>query len=223
MAARPRAARQRATGHREAFQVERFRRPGRYSCGPARSFGLGFLAATGRDHPDGRSGASPRGGLKRHPCLKAAGLAAAMLLSPSAPRPPRRGSRSPRCDPRQPQAKPAPAQPPAPSPARSPDTNSGAAPGGRRGLPRQARRERRRGRARAGSARALARLHAARRRCRMSAIHLASGASLDLPGKPILNCEFALVFTDYARNLLAPLARLDARLARGRARHRHLL
>ena len=41
---------------------------------------------------------------------------------------------------------------------------------------------------------------------RMSVIHLASGASLDLPGKPILNCEFALVFTDYARNLLAPLA-----------------
>jgi hypothetical protein len=41
---------------------------------------------------------------------------------------------------------------------------------------------------------------------RMSVIHLASGASLDLAGKPIVNCEFALVFTDYARNLLAPLA-----------------
>ena len=41
---------------------------------------------------------------------------------------------------------------------------------------------------------------------RMSIIHLASGASLELPGKPILNCEFALVFTDFVRNLLAPLS-----------------
>ncbi|MBV8446798.1 MAG: extensin family protein [Hyphomicrobiales bacterium] len=41
---------------------------------------------------------------------------------------------------------------------------------------------------------------------RMSVIHLASGTTLDLPGKPIVNCAFALVFTDYARNLLAPLA-----------------
>ncbi|MBV9569336.1 MAG: extensin family protein [Hyphomicrobiales bacterium] len=40
---------------------------------------------------------------------------------------------------------------------------------------------------------------------RMSLIHLASGATLDLPGKPIVNCAFALVFSDYARNLLAPL------------------
>ncbi|MBV8964242.1 MAG: extensin family protein [Hyphomicrobiales bacterium] len=41
---------------------------------------------------------------------------------------------------------------------------------------------------------------------RMSVIHLASGTSLDLPGKPIVNCAFAVVFTDYARNLLAPLS-----------------
>jgi hypothetical protein len=41
---------------------------------------------------------------------------------------------------------------------------------------------------------------------KVSVIHLASGISLDLPDKPIMNCEFALVFVDYVRNLLAPLA-----------------
>jgi hypothetical protein len=40
---------------------------------------------------------------------------------------------------------------------------------------------------------------------RLSSIRLASGAPVELPDKPVVNCEFALVFTDYARNLLAPL------------------
>jgi hypothetical protein len=41
---------------------------------------------------------------------------------------------------------------------------------------------------------------------RLTSIRLASGAPLELPDGPILNCEFAIVFTDYARNLMAPLA-----------------
>jgi hypothetical protein len=40
---------------------------------------------------------------------------------------------------------------------------------------------------------------------RLTSIALASGARLDLPGRPILGCEFAAVFADYARNLVAPL------------------
>jgi hypothetical protein len=42
---------------------------------------------------------------------------------------------------------------------------------------------------------------------RLSSIALVSGGSLDLVDRPILDCEFAAVFTDYARNLMAPLAR----------------
>jgi hypothetical protein len=41
---------------------------------------------------------------------------------------------------------------------------------------------------------------------RLSSIRLASGADLVFSDGPIMNCEFALVFSDYARNLLAPLA-----------------
>ncbi|MFI5013718.1 MAG: extensin family protein [Hyphomicrobiales bacterium] len=41
---------------------------------------------------------------------------------------------------------------------------------------------------------------------RLSSITLASGASLDLVDRPILDCEFAGVFADYARNAMAPLA-----------------
>jgi hypothetical protein len=41
---------------------------------------------------------------------------------------------------------------------------------------------------------------------RLSSIALASGAALDLPGRPILDCEFAAVFADYAGSLVAPLA-----------------
>jgi hypothetical protein len=40
---------------------------------------------------------------------------------------------------------------------------------------------------------------------RLSAITLASGGTLDLPDKPIINCPFARVFADFARDLLAPL------------------
>ena len=41
---------------------------------------------------------------------------------------------------------------------------------------------------------------------RLTSIALASGATLDLADRPILGCEFAAVFTDYARNLMAPLS-----------------
>jgi hypothetical protein len=40
---------------------------------------------------------------------------------------------------------------------------------------------------------------------RLTSIGLAGGGTLDLPDRPILDCEFAAVFTDYARNLMAPL------------------
>ncbi|SDR46710.1 Uncharacterized conserved protein [Rhizobiales bacterium GAS191] len=40
---------------------------------------------------------------------------------------------------------------------------------------------------------------------RLTSIGLANGATLDLPDRPVLDCEFATVFTDFARNLMAPL------------------
>jgi hypothetical protein len=40
---------------------------------------------------------------------------------------------------------------------------------------------------------------------RLAAIALATGTSLDLPERPIVDCAFAQIFTDYARNLIAPL------------------
>jgi hypothetical protein len=41
---------------------------------------------------------------------------------------------------------------------------------------------------------------------RLSSITLASGTSLDLVDRPILDCEFAGVFADYVMNAMAPLA-----------------
>jgi hypothetical protein len=41
---------------------------------------------------------------------------------------------------------------------------------------------------------------------RLSAIAVGSGRALELPGRPILDCGFAVVFTDYARYIMAPLA-----------------
>ena len=40
---------------------------------------------------------------------------------------------------------------------------------------------------------------------RLSSVRLASGDVIDLPDKPILECEFALVFADYVRMIVAPL------------------
>jgi len=40
---------------------------------------------------------------------------------------------------------------------------------------------------------------------RLSSVALATGATLDLPGRPLLGCAFAGVFADYARGLVAPL------------------
>jgi hypothetical protein len=141
---------------------------------------------------------------KRPPLLKAASLAAAMLLSfigivaaaQGVPRPPVR--------PQTPEVRPAPAQPPTPPPAPAPTP-----------APAQPQEDAAACLAKLAESGAVAEPVPAppaplpdctsKTPVRMSVIHLASGASLDLPGKPILNCEFALVFTDYARNLLAPL------------------
>ena len=41
---------------------------------------------------------------------------------------------------------------------------------------------------------------------RLSSIGLANGATIDLPDHPILDCAFALAFTEFAQNLMAPLA-----------------
>jgi hypothetical protein len=41
---------------------------------------------------------------------------------------------------------------------------------------------------------------------RMTSIGLADGAKIDLPDRPILDCPFALVFSGFARDLMAPLA-----------------
>jgi hypothetical protein len=40
---------------------------------------------------------------------------------------------------------------------------------------------------------------------RLSSVRLASGDVVALPDKPILECEFALVFADYVRMIVAPL------------------
>jgi hypothetical protein len=40
---------------------------------------------------------------------------------------------------------------------------------------------------------------------RLNAIALASGSAIDLPDKPIIDCAFARIFADYARDLIAPL------------------
>jgi hypothetical protein len=41
---------------------------------------------------------------------------------------------------------------------------------------------------------------------RLSSIGLANGAAIDLPGHPILDCAFAVTFTEFAQDLMAPLA-----------------
>ena len=134
--------------------------------------------------------------------LKGAGLAAAMMLVSTATAYAAQGVPQSPVRPAMPQAQPAPAQPPAPSPA---PTQAPAQP-------------------QEDAATCLAKLAdggavaepvpappaplpdcSSKTPVKISVIHLTSGASIDLPGKPILNCEFALVFTDYARNLLAPL------------------
>jgi len=40
---------------------------------------------------------------------------------------------------------------------------------------------------------------------RLTAIRLANGATLDLPGRPVLDCAFAGTFAAFARDLVAPL------------------
>ena len=41
---------------------------------------------------------------------------------------------------------------------------------------------------------------------RLSSVALASGDAVDLPDRPVLECEFALVLADYVRVIVAPLA-----------------
>lgn len=41
---------------------------------------------------------------------------------------------------------------------------------------------------------------------RLSSIGLANSATIDLPDHPILDCPFALTFTEFAQDLMAPLA-----------------
>ena len=41
---------------------------------------------------------------------------------------------------------------------------------------------------------------------RVSSIGLANGAAIDMPDRPILDCPFALTFTEFAQDLMAPLA-----------------
>ena len=41
---------------------------------------------------------------------------------------------------------------------------------------------------------------------RVSSIGLANGAPIDMPDRPILDCAFALTFTEFAQDLMAPLA-----------------
>jgi hypothetical protein len=41
---------------------------------------------------------------------------------------------------------------------------------------------------------------------RLASITLATGTHLDFPGRPLLDCEFAAIYSDYVRNLMAPLA-----------------
>ncbi len=50
---------------------------------------------------------------------------------------------------------------------------------------------------------------------RLSSVTLAGGDTIDLPARPVLDCEFALVFADYVRLIVAPLgaATLGAKVA----------
>jgi hypothetical protein len=41
---------------------------------------------------------------------------------------------------------------------------------------------------------------------RLSSIGLANGTAIDMPDRPILDCAFASTFTEFAQNLMAPLA-----------------
>jgi hypothetical protein len=41
---------------------------------------------------------------------------------------------------------------------------------------------------------------------RLSSIGLADGATIDMPDRPILDCAFAVTFTEFAQDLMAPLA-----------------
>ena len=41
---------------------------------------------------------------------------------------------------------------------------------------------------------------------RVSSIGLANNATIDMPDHPILDCAFALIFTEFAQDLMAPLA-----------------
>jgi hypothetical protein len=41
---------------------------------------------------------------------------------------------------------------------------------------------------------------------RLSSIGLASGATIDMPDRPIVDCAFAVTFTEFAQDLMAPLA-----------------
>ena len=41
---------------------------------------------------------------------------------------------------------------------------------------------------------------------RLSSIGLANGATIDMPDRPILDCAFAVTFTEFAQDLMAPLA-----------------
>ena len=43
-------------------------------------------------------------------------------------------------------------------------------------------------------------------RCASSSIGLANNATIDMPDHPILDCAFALTFTEFAQDLMAPLA-----------------
>ena len=41
---------------------------------------------------------------------------------------------------------------------------------------------------------------------RLSSISLSNGSTIDMPDRPILDCTFARTFTEFAQNLMAPLA-----------------
>ena len=41
---------------------------------------------------------------------------------------------------------------------------------------------------------------------RLSSIGLTNGATIDMPNRPILDCKFAITFTEFAWDLMAPLA-----------------
>ena len=58
---------------------------------------------------------------------------------------------------------------------------------------------------------------------RLSSIGLTNGATIDLPNRPILDCTFAITFTEFARDLMGAPCHGDARLGHRRARDRRLL